>query len=388
MGNSFRLANGATVAVLLLCTLDLSAAKMGSLRHRQKGENLLQGPTNDNHVIDHQKRHSNSTFDASWGVSIEDITGSGTSPSSPQTRIIGGQESNPGEFPYFVALNGCGASLIAPKVVLSAAHCAPDGNEYRNQFVRVGAYYLSQRLDYNDQRVLVEEQFNHPNYNDRTIENDLMLLRLQEPVYTSSQSSVVLELSDNENDIADGNELTVLGLGVTGESSNFLGGIFGGGENTGPQKLMNVQIEAYSDSRCVAAYGTGFNGVKLDSMFCAGVPEGGKDSCSGDSGGPLVRVGADGVHKQVGVVSWGSGCASAGYPGVYSRIPEFGSNWIKSTVCDVWGEDASFCNGNSNNNPNPDPPANNPIDPSPNPEPPVEEEPEDDCIKFLWWTWC
>ena len=37
------------------------------------------------------------------------------------TRIVGGQQSDPGEFPYYVDLNGCGGSLVAPDVVLTAA---------------------------------------------------------------------------------------------------------------------------------------------------------------------------------------------------------------------------------------------------------------------------
>ena len=40
--------------------------------------------------------------------------------SEPQTRIIGGDVSEPGEFPYYVDLNGCGGTLIAPRVVLTA----------------------------------------------------------------------------------------------------------------------------------------------------------------------------------------------------------------------------------------------------------------------------
>lgn len=55
-----------------------------------------------------------------------------------------------------------------------------------------------------------------------------------------------------------------------------------------------------------------FGGV-TDRMICAGDP--GKDSCQGDSGGPLVSGG-----KQVGIVSWGLGCARSGYPGVYTRV--------------------------------------------------------------------
>lgn len=57
-----------------------------------------------------------------------------------------------------------------------------------------------------------------------------------------------------------------------------------------------------------------------DTMICAG--EAGKDSCQGDSGGPLT---CGGTH--CGVVSWGYGCAMAGYPGVYARTAKF-ADWV------------------------------------------------------------
>ena len=54
-------------------------------------------------------------------------------------------------------------------------------------------------------------------------------------------------------------------------------------------------------------------------MVCAGVPEGGKDACQGDSGGALLLKKSG---KQVGIVSWGKGCAQKEYPGVYTNLAD------------------------------------------------------------------
>ena len=78
-------------------------------------------------------------------------------------------------------------------------------------------------------------------------------------------------------------------------------------------------VEKQVDSGCGSYAGS----LITDSMICAGVPAGGKDSCQGDSGGPLYSV-VDGKYTQVGITSWGYGCAQAIYPGI--ECPSFDQN--------------------------------------------------------------
>ncbi|CAG0881188.1 unnamed protein product [Cyprideis torosa] len=87
--------------------------------------------------------------------------------------------------------------------------------------------------------------------------------------------------------------------------------------------LQEVNIKIWSNCRRSIGY------VREQEQLCAGVKEGGKDSCSGDSGGPLICADPKDptVPYLVGVVSHGYLCARAGYPGVYSRITHY-MPWI------------------------------------------------------------
>ncbi|XP_071451607.1 trypsin-1-like [Hetaerina americana] len=83
----------------------------------------------------------------------------------------------------------------------------------------------------------------------------------------------------------------------------------------GSSELLHVNVPVVDEVTCSGVYSD-----LTDRMLCAGSEW--EDSCQGDSGGPLVQNG-----KLVGIVSYGYGCASPGFPGVYSRVSAL-RDWI------------------------------------------------------------
>ncbi|CAG0921876.1 unnamed protein product [Notodromas monacha] len=103
----------------------------------------------------------------------------------------------------------------------------------------------------------------------------------------------------------------------------------------GPEAtLRKVELNLVSNRECAAAYANveGFAPV-LDTMICAGVPEGGKGSCGGDSGGPLICTDWEAENRKIpcGITSWSLGCAKEGYPTVFTNISSY-RNWIGSWI--------------------------------------------------------
>uniref|UniRef100_A0AAG5D970 trypsin n=1 Tax=Anopheles atroparvus TaxID=41427 RepID=A0AAG5D970_ANOAO len=215
-------------------------------------------------------------------------------------RIVGGFEIDVSETPYQVSLqyykrHRCGGSVLNSKWVLTAAHCT-DGTALSGLSVRYG----SSKHASGGTVVSVTNVLQHPGYSAETTEYDFALLELEGEV---SFSDVVQSVALPEQDEAleDGTLTIVSGWGNTQSSS----------ESNAVLRAANVPT--VNQEECDKAYQS-FGGI-TESMLCAGYKHGGKDACQGDSGGPLVTEG-----KLVGVVSWGYGCAKAGYPGVYSRV--------------------------------------------------------------------
>lgn len=83
-----------------------------------------------------------------------------------------------------------------------------------------------------------------------------------------------------------------------------------------PYDLMQVDVPFVPTARRACGLQRGVTAR----MICAG--EAGKDSCQGDSGGPLTINRGAGFTELAGIVSFGTGCGRAGYPGVYTNVAE------------------------------------------------------------------
>jgi secreted trypsin-like serine protease len=232
--------------------------------------------------------------------------------------IVGGTNAPAGLFPHQVSIQTrsgfhfCGGSLIGDRHVLTAAHCVQ--GERASQ-LRVAADLVN--LSSGGQVFSVTAIDVHSSYNSSTSDSDIALLTLDRS--TGSIGKVALMDPGSEATLADpGTDSVVTGWGALSES---------GGS---PDRLQQVTVPILSNTECNDAY----DGDITSRMVCAGLlGVGGKDSCQGDSGGPLV-VDDGGGWAQVGVVSFGFGCARAQFPGVYTRVSSFES-WIAQRVPDA-----------------------------------------------------
>ncbi|EJC85650.1 secreted trypsin-like serine protease [Rhizobium leguminosarum bv. trifolii WSM2297] len=255
-------------------------------------------------------------------------------------RVIGGQAAKKGEWPWQVKIlapdpeqrgrfgGHCGGSLIAPRWILTAAHCVTSGRSgkqdlfARDLLIVEGKSKIDKviSVDGPDKPGLaVEDVVIHEDFDRKVFANDIALIKLAEPAV--SKSAVLASVADDEVEAA-GRKAVVTGWGYTkadhGWDDKYL-----------PTELQEVELPIVAREECRAAYRD--SSMRMNPIdernVCAGYAEGGKDACQGDSGGPLVAQRPDKSWIQLGIVSWGAGCAEAEHYGVYTRVAAF-RDWI------------------------------------------------------------
>jgi secreted trypsin-like serine protease len=228
--------------------------------------------------------------------------------SQPGTLIVGGGQAVNDEYPFMAALLSkgpgtayerqfCGASLVDPYTILTAAHCV-EGAKPKDLQVAVGRTQLSDS-EQGEVRGVVDINV-HPRYLNGQGAYDSALLLLRRPV--DSVEPIALPTPGTDSLLRPGQKATVIGWGTTAF-----------GQANYPDRLREVNVPILSHDECLVSYPE--YDKKVD--FCAGTE--GKDSCQGDSGGPIFRtVPGTQTRIQIGTVSRGDGCAAQGAPGIYT----------------------------------------------------------------------
>ncbi|XP_062283383.1 suppressor of tumorigenicity 14 protein homolog [Scomber scombrus] len=250
--------------------------------------------------------------------SDEDNCECGTRPYR-SSRIVGGQASREGEWPWQVSLHvrgkghTCGASVLSSRWLVTAAHCVQDSGKVKysqaDQWQALMGLHVQGLTNEWTVRRNLKRIITHKDYDPSTYDNDIALMELDSDV-TLNQNIWPICLPSTTHNFPAGQEAWITGWGATRE-----GGV-------AAAILQKAEVRVINGTVCKKLMSD-----VTDRMLCAGVLKGGVDACQGDSGGPLSVTGANGRVFLAGVVSWGDGCARRNKPGVYTRITKY-RGWI------------------------------------------------------------
>ena len=208
-------------------------------------------------------------------------------------KIVGGEGVESNEYPWQVGITSpgstrpwCGGSVLTTTSILTAAHCTR-GTGVEDMIVIVGEHDWSQEDGQERYRVCAKTE--HPQHNRRTQDKDFSILTLCKELTFRREVQPICLPSSGDLQYEDV-PATVSGWGTLSS-----GGVQ-------PHYLMEVNVTTISNADCDATYKS-----ITPSMLCT--KEKGKDACQGDSGGPLITQESEGYYSQIGVVSWGIGCA-------------------------------------------------------------------------------
>lgn len=228
----------------------------------------------------------------------------------------------------------CGATLVAPNIVLTAAHCVAKG-----QYAKAGlAKLLKDRRVRLGTRMLGKEGQSfriagvavHAGYDPARTNHDVALLLLQAD--RGSGNVVQQPIALATQPLPGGVDALGFGWGFTGAvapSGNIIMSMDSRLQRNAEMlqygKMTSVTL-AECRKKLAQRVAPGMVCMYSAQALQGGESRDGVFTCRGDSGGPLVRK-FNGRDVLVGVVSWSMGCGYKNYPSVFTDVGRY-ARWI------------------------------------------------------------